>query len=114
MNFGRPELSLEMVERACSERPEDESLLLFAARHFARFGEFERAEFYLEACKAEAEDLPRYHAARALVDEYRGRPQSALEAARAAFEGAPGSLSIRRQLVHLTEEVERLRVSLLS
>jgi tetratricopeptide (TPR) repeat protein len=103
-DWGYPERALEVCRDVVGRFGDSPSLVSFAAPFFARMGEWEEGEHWLEILES-MEAKAHFHEAAVYFEQMRGLTTSALEHAEAWVGEVPLSIPARRKLLWLTSKV---------
>jgi tetratricopeptide (TPR) repeat protein len=109
--WGYPDRALEYCRHVLGRFDNSPSLIAFAAPFFARMGEWEEGDHWLEVLKS-IEAKAHFHEAAVYFDQMRGRTTSALKHAEAWVGEVPLSTPARRKLLWLVSTVNGQTVAL--
>ncbi|MDQ3815843.1 MAG: tetratricopeptide repeat protein, partial [Armatimonadota bacterium] len=97
--------AFEVLEEAMTRRPEDGSLLLFAAQAYGRYGQFDRAAAVLETARPQTARTAWLRAA-AILAAHRGELKAALELWQEVLQAEPLAIDAHEQVARLLAETE--------
>ncbi len=104
-SLDRTQQAFEVLETALQRRPDDDSLPLWAADAYGRYGKFESAAGLLEGCRQRVHEGSWLRAAAGLAG-YRGMPSLALKYWRQVAAGEPQSAEAASAIATLLARLE--------